>query len=77
MRTYPTVTSYGSGTAGGNFKVYTGTNSATISAFSSITRSDRSMRLNYSLGVGAGDAAGWIDVGDATNHHAFTLDAEL
>ena len=77
MRTYPTVTSYGSGTAGGDFKVYTGSTSATISSWSSITRSDRSMRLNYSLGVGAGDAAGWIDVGDATNHHAFTLDAEL
>ena len=77
MRTYPTVTSYGSGTAGGNFRVYTGSTSALISGFSSITRSDRSMRLNYSLGVGAGDAAGWIDVGDATNHHAFTLDAEL
>ena len=77
MRTHPSVTSYGAGTAGGNFKVYTGTNSATISAFSSITRSDRSIRINYSLGVGAGDAAGWIDVGDATNHHAFTLNAEL
>ena len=77
MRTYPTVTSYGSGTAGGNFRVYTGTNSSAISGFSSITRSDRSMRLNYSLGIGAGDAAGWIDVGDASNHHAFTLDAEL
>ena len=27
MRTYPTVTSYGSGTAGGSFNLYTGTNS--------------------------------------------------
>jgi len=77
MRTYPSVTSYGSGTAGGNFRVYTGTNYATVSSIASVTRSDRSMRLNYSLGVGAGDAAGWIDVGDAGNHHAFTLDAEL
>lgn len=77
MRTYPSVTSYGSGTAGGNFRVYTGTNSALISSIAAVTRSDRSMRLNYSLGVGAGDAAGWIDVGDAANHHAFTLDAEL
>ena len=77
MRTYPTVTSYGSGTAGGNFRVYTGTNNATISGFVAVVRSDRSMRLNYSLGVGAGDAAGWIDVGDANFHHAFTLEAEL
>jgi len=77
MRTYPSVTSYGSGTAGGNFRVYTGTNNATITGFSSIVRSDRSLRLNYSLGVGAGDAAGWIDIGDANYHHAFTLEAEL
>ena len=77
MRTYPTVTSYGSGTAGGSFNLYTGTNSTSKTGFSSIVRSDRSMRINYSLGIGAGDAAGWIDVGDATNHHAFTLEAEF
>ena len=77
MRTYPTVTSYGSGTAGGSFNLYTGTNSTSKTGFSSIVRSDRSLRINYSLGIGAGDAAGWIDVGDASNHHAFTLEAEL
>ena len=77
MRTYPSVTSYGAGTAGGNFNLYSGTNSTSKTGFSSIVRSDRSMRINYSLGIGAGDAAGWIDVGHATNDHAFTLDSEL
>ena len=77
MRTYPSVTSYGAGTAGGSFNLYSGTNSTSKTGFSSIVRSDRSMRINYSLGIGAGDAAGWIDVGHTTNHHAFTLDAEL
>ena len=52
MRTYPTVTSYGSGTALLEILKFTQENSATISAFSSINESDRSMRLNYSLGVG-------------------------
>ena len=77
MRTSPTITAYGSGTAGGTFVTYdSGGGSQSQTSFDSTDIGPKGCRMNF---AGRANSAHqyWIDCGTSSNQFAWTQSAEL
>jgi hypothetical protein len=75
MRVAPTMTSYGAGTVGGSYNVYSASSTSSQSNWSSTAISYKGIRANYT-GV-AGSASYWVDCTTGSGGHGWTASAEL
>jgi hypothetical protein len=75
MRAAPTMTSYGAGTAGGSYTVYSASSSSTQTNWSSLAVSFKGVRANYT--GASGSSTYWVDCSTGGGGHGWTASAEL
>jgi hypothetical protein len=75
MRAAPTMTSYGAGTAGGSYNVYSASSTSSQTSWSSSAVSYKGVRMNYT-GT-SGSASYWVDCSTGSGGHGWTASAEL